>query len=210
MRGCLQLQLQTALFLTMKNLLIVILLIVAFNSCINRGEQDNSSKAKTDRSSIVNGADSSTLQSPSQDTATRIYKGAWFDIRYPQNFTATPSLKSATNSEGFESAFFTSPDGEASFYVFSPQWSGDATDIRIQPGEKIISKDSSYTPQKRARTINWTIEAGDKSYRRSYQEIKMDENINWIFGFKYKDEASYNKYKEQYLRFKNSIIQYGD
>lgn len=177
--------------------------IIVLTAC-QLGVNENQDSAKN---SI---AENDTPARAAQVVKTRLFKGAWFDINYPENFTAEPSLTSATNPEGYESAVFTSPDGDVAFYIFSPQWSGEATDIAIRADEKLISKDSVYTPEKRSTIFHWTIEANDKSYRRSYQEVRMDENINWIFGIKYKNEAAYDKYKEQYLAFKNSIIQYGD
>ena len=189
----------------MRNLLFVFVVAMGCVGTTEKPKPDIDSTTAT-----IAGDSSKTTELAIADTTTKIFNGAWFDIRYPADFTAKPSLKSTTYSEEYESAFFTSPDGRVSFYIFSPQWRGEASDIKLQTGEKIISKDSTYTAEKRAKTINWTIEADDKSYRRSYQEIKMDENINWVFGFKYKDEAAYNQYKLAYLRFKNSIKQYAD
>ena len=53
---------------------------------------------------------------------TKTFQGAWFEVKYPQDFKAKGSLASET-SDGFDSAIFTSPDGTVSFYVYSPQWS---------------------------------------------------------------------------------------
>lgn len=193
----------------MKNWLFIFLLAM---SCGNNTEPQKPADATPDTTVVRLSKDSlaSLNTALPGEPGIKIYKGAWFAISYPEAFTVQPSLPSATSSEGNESAFFTSPGGEVSFYVFSPQWSGTPTDIALQPNEKIISRDSSYSQERRSMAINWTIEANDKTYRRSYQEIKMDENINWIFGIKYKDEAAYNKYKQDYINFKNSIIQYAD
>lgn len=72
---------------------------------------------------------------------TKTFNGAWFDINYPSNFLAKGSLKSST-SDGFESAVFKSPDNLVEFYVFSPQWNGEAIDILIDSKEKITSSKS--------------------------------------------------------------------
>lgn len=159
-------------------------------------------------SPAVVGTTPNIVSQPVIDTATKFFKGAWFDIRYPANFVVKPSLISkANNKEGYESVFFTSPDGDVIFYVFSPWWSGKATDISLKAGEKLISKDSADDGLQRT-VKSWTIEANDKSYLRSYQEIIMDDHINMVFGIQYKDEAAYNKYKVQYIAFKESLNRY--
>lgn len=43
------------------------------------------------------------------------YKGAWFDISYPANFTVLPGQRSPTRAEGYDSVFFRSPDGHVEF-----------------------------------------------------------------------------------------------
>lgn len=150
-----------------------------------------------------------SLKKP-DDTTTKRFNGAWFDISYPASFTATPSLRSTTSKEGFESVFFTSPDGEVIFYVFSPQWGGEPTDIDLKKGELLISQDSSANEDLQREVKHWTIEATDKSYRRSYEETIMDQHINWVLGIQYKNEAAYKKYQQQYLAFKKSLLQYAD
>lgn len=86
--------------------------------------------------------DSAVYEHNARDEKTNLtystYKGAWFDIEYPASFKVENSLKSSTSSEGFDSAFFTSPDGKVQFYIFSPQWSGKPGDIKIQENEKML------------------------------------------------------------------------
>ena len=53
---------------------------------------------------------------------TKTYETSWFSAAYPTSFFVKGSLPSTTDEEGFDSALFTSPDGEVEFYVFSPQW----------------------------------------------------------------------------------------
>lgn len=140
---------------------------------------------------------------------TKIYSGAWFDIKYPSNFSVKPSLKSATNANGYESAFFVSPDRLVEFYVFSPQWSGIATDIALKTTEKITSTQTETSGNTVIKW--WTIVAKNGTYTRSYQE-KTDNlsNTNWVIGIKYKNQAAFTKYKKQYLAFKSSLVQYAD
>jgi hypothetical protein len=143
---------------------------------------------------------------------TKTFSGAWFDIKYPAKFKAKASMKSASSSTGCESATFTSPDNSVQFYVFSPQWSGKATDIDLKKNEKIVEQRIDTSGENREKILKtWTIMANDSSYFRSYQEkANSDLSVNWVVGIKYKDKASYEKYKKQYLAFKASLIQYGD
>lgn len=93
--------------------------------------------------SLVINEVSDTAKTATNSTETKVpatykkFSGAWFEVEYPETFSADNSLKSYTNSEGFDSAVFTSPDGKVQFYIFSPQWSGEPTDIKVMPGERI-------------------------------------------------------------------------
>lgn len=139
---------------------------------------------------------------------TRTFNGAWFDIKYPSNFKATGSIKSSTN-DGYESAFFKSPDNLVEFYIFSPQWNGEATDILINSKEVLSSSKSQLKID--TETKWWTITSQDGSYSRSYQQIKnKSQNTKWIIGIKYKNSSALEKYKKEYASFKSSIKQYAD
>ncbi len=140
---------------------------------------------------------------------TKTYRGEWFDIKYPSSFTVKPSMKSYEDNKQYLSAFFISPDREVEFYIYSPQWSGDPTDIGLTGKEKLSGSTTKTTGS--VIITNWTIAAKDGSYLRSYEE-KKDTLINTtrVFGIKYKNQAAYNKYKSKYLAFKSSLVQYGD
>ena len=137
------------------------------------------------------------------------YKGAWFEIAYPFSFKAENSQKSSTSINGFDSAVFTSADGSVQFYIFSPQWSGDAKDIALKSNE--IKTDSSTEIINGLTVKRWTIQAKDSSYFRSYESTSETEgNINKIFGIKYSSQRELEKYRHAYLHFKNSLQQYAD
>jgi hypothetical protein len=139
---------------------------------------------------------------------TRTFSGAWFDINYPSNFKAKGSLKSYT-SDGFESAIFKSPDNLVEFYIFSPQWNGEATDIEMNSKEKLSSSKSEIKGD--IETTWWTINHSDGSYSRSYQQIyNKSQNTKWIIGVKYKNSSAREKYSKEYASFKNSLKQYTD
>lgn len=139
---------------------------------------------------------------------TKTYKGAWFDIRYPANFKAKGSLRSVS-ADGYESAVFTSPDQLVEFYVFSPQWSGNPSDIDLKDTEKLLSTRSDTSGSQVNRW--WTIAAKNNSYTRSYQEKKDESlNVNRVFGIRYKSQQAYKLYRKAYADFKASLIQYAD
>ena len=139
---------------------------------------------------------------------TKTFSGAWFDINYPSNFIAKGSLNSSS-SGGFDSAIFKSPDNLVEFYIFSPQWSGEATDIILKTNEELSSSKSEINGD--IETKWWTINHSDGSYSRSYQQVyNQSVNTKLIFGIKYKNSSALEKYKKEYASFKNSLIQYAD
>ncbi len=147
---------------------------------------------------------------PFTNTNVRSYDGAWFTIHYPSDFIVHPSMRSSTSAKGFDSAIFTSPDGLVEFYVFSPQWDGQAYDIALKPAsEYIFDKDIRNLRDK--TEILFTIAAKDGSYKRSYREsIIPNSNVRWILGIKYKSQIAYQKYQDAFVLFKKSLKQYAD
>jgi hypothetical protein len=161
-----------------------------------------------------------------------IYQGAWFSIAYPPGFKARASLPSATSvGEGeCDSAFFRSADGEVEFYVYSPQWYGEPSDILVNSKtEKVISSrteiieaaggwaQSSNEMERTVSKTTWqTIRAKDGSYTRSYVNIihgpsaRGDLIGQRCFGFKYVSHAAYVRYRSDYARFKESLGQSAD
>jgi hypothetical protein len=160
---------------------------------------------------------------PTQTTAavgTKEYKGAWFKVTYPANFTA--------KQEGQDEASFTSPDGSAQFYVYSPQWSGDpASYLNALPTETVESDTSTpdtsqYGTTDYKKVIRYvTFAAKDGSYKRSFvstiagyvtapDSTDYSSKTHLVFGIKYKDKATYDLYLNQYLAFKKSLVQYAD
>jgi len=138
-----------------------------------------------------------------------IFRGAWFDVRYPAGFTPRPSLKSST-AEGYDSAEFFSADGTVSFYVFAPQWGGTAVDIALDPEhEQLVSEQQRQVGD---RQLRWfTIEARDGSYLRSYQEtVARQGSVTTVVGIKYRSEADRLRYQKAYERFRNSLKLYAD
>ena len=146
----------------------------------------------------------------SKDLLAGEYTGAWFKVWYPDTFEVIPSMASTTVQKGVDSAFFRSPDRQVEFYVFSPQWSGDPSDIALDPSQETLR--TKETKRSGDKQISWlTIDARDGSYSRSYQDtVSNNGSVRWVVGIKYKNQAAYNRYKRSYLRFKSSLEQFAD
>lgn len=151
-----------------------------------------------------------SLSARPRSNSWRTYKGAWFEIKYPSTFKARPSLKSISFDGEYDSAVFTAPDGSAQFYVFAPQWNGTPSDIEIDPSkEDYVSQHNEQKGTIKVRRV--TIKAKDGSYKRAFEDTEnTDLNIRRVFGFKYRNQAAYNRYRNQYLTFKRSLQQFSD
>ena len=150
------------------------------------------------------------LGSQTPKRSWRTYKGAWFEIKYPATFKARPSLESISFDGQYDSAVFTAADGSAEFYVFAPQWNGKPTDIEIDATkEDYVSQDAEQKGTITVRRV--TIKAKDGTYTRAFEDTEnTDLNIRRVFGFKYKNQVTYDRYRAQYLTFKKSLQQFSD
>jgi hypothetical protein len=138
------------------------------------------------------------------------FRGAYFEVKYPPGFKARKSLASNSFEGNHDSAFFASADGAVEFYVFSPLWNGKPDDIELVPdAEEIVSENVETKGALKTRRV--TIKAKDNSYMRSFEDTENTETNNRkVFGIKYRDRDTYNKYRTQYLTFKNSLRQFSD
>ncbi len=151
-----------------------------------------------------------SAEEPSQNKEWPKFNGAWFEIQYPEDFKAEPSMKSTTNVSGHDSAFFISPSKEVSFYVFSPQWNGTPTEILLKE-EKETQVSNNKTEKDGVITIDCTIAAKDGSYTRSFVDVEdTNSNTRKVFGISYRDQKGYDAFKDRYTRFRDSLVQFGD
>jgi hypothetical protein len=90
------------------------------------------------------------------------YRGAWFEVKYPSTFRVRPSLRSSSSTRGYDSVFFTAPDDNVEFYVFSPQWNGTASDIELV----LLS-------------ISALIEGQIQNKYRIYHNVRFDYSISY-------------------------------
>ncbi len=101
------------------------------------------------------------------------------------------------------------------FFVYSPLWSGNPkTYLNAAENEELISEKEETSPDPifkgTDRVTRWlTFKDVSGSYIRSAVSIKT-ESTHHVFGVKYKNLEIYEQYKNDYLKFKKSLIQYAD
>jgi len=169
------------------------------------------------------------------EVAVTLFKGAWFDVQYPKNFTPRPTEpvynysgdSRFPDSEGgtkilTDEAYFTSPDEAVEFFVYSPLWSGEPEAyLEIAATEELVSekieeiKESDAAGQYGDKVVRWvTIKAKDGSYHRSFvsikEQVRTGSDLHHVLGIRYQDEASLKMYAEAYRFFKESLQQYAD
>jgi hypothetical protein len=139
----------------------------------------------------------------------RGYKGAWFEVKYPATFQVHPSQRSSS-AGGYDSVFFTAPDGSVEFYVFSPQWNGEPNDVEINSrNEVLVSQSSDKRGSTTVRRV--TVKARDNSYTRSFEDTADSAtNTRKVFGIKYRNQDAYSRNRQSYLTFKQSLRQFAD
>ena len=145
-----------------------------------------------------------------EPVAWETFSGAWFEIDYPLDFEARPSLATSDGSGGFDSVFFHSPDGEVIFYVCSPQWSREASDFRpVRDAERLISTEQQVLTD--GTLTVFTIAAEDGTYGRIYEEtVQHEGSVRWGTGIHYRDAKALDDYRGRYVRFKESLNQFSD
>ncbi len=156
---------------------------------------------------------------PVVEKSTALYKGSWFDITYPKSFTAAPQAPTTTTNGitvvQTDEATFTSPDGKVEFFVYSPLWAGQPKSyLELAPTEELLDEkleeDAHGEGTYDDTMTHWaTIKAFDGSYYRSFVSTRT-ESTHLVFGIKYRDAASYQTYKADYVAFKQSLTQYAD
>jgi len=189
----------------------IILILFTFVSCDNKESENSKIKSNdfTDSVKTNEYIEESIAKVVREKTNNwKTYEGAYFSIKYPDNFKVNPSIKS--DGSLFNSVFFVSPDNTVEFYVYSPLWNGIATDVFVDDSKEIISSEESNI-ENGIETRYLNIEAKDKSYYRSYL---FRENLNTnnltAYGIKYKTKDDYNYFLNDYVKFKKSIQQWSD
>ncbi|NOQ73624.1 MAG: hypothetical protein GQ574_16580 [Crocinitomix sp.] len=192
-------------------------LLISCNSEVNNS-LDNELEGQDKITTIVPEVmDSATLELIEWDQNYDVYQGNYFSIEYPSNFIAAP-LEPTVTTESYtfidsDEATFTSPNGEVEFFVYSPLWGGEPQSYLEQLDNEEITAEKETTDLDEIgfeRTIKWiTYSDKDGQYSRSFVSTKT-ESTDLVFGIKSINDAAYEKYKEAYLRFKESLTQFAD
>jgi hypothetical protein len=167
-----------------------------------------------------------TQESVKQDKSVSVYRGAWFDIEYPSDFSAAPNEPLIKHDDRSfvqtDEALFTSSDKTVQFFVYSPLWAGEPNDyLVIADSEEIVSEQTSRVEETErpgqvgGREVRWvTVKATDGSYYRSFmsvrEQIGTGSDLHHVFGIRYNDDAAYQTYKDAYIVFRESLRQYAD
>jgi hypothetical protein len=150
---------------------------------------------------------------------TKRFEGAWFTVRYPAAFTVRPGMPGRSSDKNqVDSAYFVSPDKKVEFYVYSPQWNGEPTDYALEPKWETLVAKREQTVKKGSGGFNetirvqWvTVKAKNGAYTRSWVDTENTTlNTRHVFGIKYTDLKSYQKYRAAFEAFKKSLEQFGD
>lgn len=142
------------------------------------------------------------------------YRGPWFDIDYPASFRPA-GYDHAPGSTDYDrdGMRFVSPDGRVEFFAYSPQWSGDAAWATVWPGERIVDRSTGTEGSGfDAKQLTWVTVAGpEDAYRRSWLQIHQAElNVKYFFGIRFSDQTAYDRSKDAYAGFRQSLVQYAD
>ena len=200
---------------------IYIVLAVVFSACSQSEEKHDEKVSKVDtkvetpkvesKVSVPNPSEADTTIAVSSGVGKK-YNGSWFSVEIPTGFSASPlSPEKHIDNYSFvetDEARFTSPDGTVEFFIYSPQWSGNPKDYLVQQSnEKIVDGMEETNLETSHR---WgTFEDKDGKYTRAYHSIRT-ESTHHVFGVKYTDKKSYERYKAKYMAFKKSLQQYAD
>ena len=199
--------------------------------------------------SLVDSRPKETTRKPATHI-TKAYQGNFFTIEYPENFTPhplTPRKRYDINNHANEiagvtpklppeyhyfvetnEAYFTSPNKEVTFFVYSPLWGGNPKNyLAVADNEVLVDEQktkglntSPYDGKDydQVLTRSATIKAKDNSYYRSFIHTRKRSsdftlgvsNIDEVFGIKYKNKDAYDQYRDAYLAFKKSLMKSGD
>ncbi|MGE3279027.1 MAG: hypothetical protein AB7J40_04545 [Candidatus Altimarinota bacterium] len=179
--------------------------------------QDETYRTELDNLEVTKDEDLPLPLSTSSETL--LYKGAWFDIAYPSDFTIHErelTSEDHSSSGDYDGVAFSSPDEKVEFYIYSPLRSGTSQYEYVLANEIIsLEEIPERTPSgdfDQQRTIERkTFSDKNGEYSRSYQKTyDYWGTHSWTIGIKYKAWEDYQRYLAHYLVFKQSLVQYTD
>jgi hypothetical protein len=143
-----------------------------------------------------------------QSCSGSTFSGAWFKIQVPEGFQPV-SLVPSASADGYDAAEFFSPDGQVSFYIFAPQWSGPEDEIALNEETETLTSERTGTDTTGAQHRWWTITAKNGSYMRSYHET-IEGTARQVIGLRYLSDRALSQYRSDYACFKGSLERFLD
>ena len=137
------------------------------------------------------------------------FRGNFFKIGVPPGFVATAQGERGSGGKS-DAVRLWNEKLSVEFYVFSPQWNGQAIIKEVaQRTEVLTSRESKRVGNVLEEQL--TITARDKSHIRFVvSRTKENENTNTTFGVRVPNMKVYEQIRPTYVRWKQSLEQYAD
>ncbi len=143
--------------------------------------------------------------------AGKTYNGAWFDVRVPEGFTVQPSLLSVSN-EGYDSVWLRSHDGGFDLYIYSPQWSGEPSDVLDDPQISGITENTQINDHGTVTEV--TVIVREIAYKNGqYGKFTSNQTIHnnhLTTGYRLSNQTLSESQNQIHRCFLQSIQQYAD
>lgn len=133
---------------------------------------------------------------------SKVFQGQFFSVKPPDGFKVEKGTP--------DSVLVRSPKGDVGFYVYSPQWGGDAPDFVPRKGVTTeVTHPNRYTTETRA---TWKEPKTGMMRSMLRQEIVRNDEVKAVkvFGYEYRNKAAYDRHLDEYKAFKKSLQQFGD
>ena len=86
---------------------------------------------------------------------------------------------------------------------------GEPREIEVNPATEILVEERvEQEDNSRIRCI--TISAKDQSYHKRFEDEITTYNTRTVFGIIYRNQKAYERYRPDYLKFKESLEQFAD
>ena len=147
-------------------------------------------------------------QAKNQDDlcAGKTYNGAWFDVRMPEGFTEQPSLLS-TSSDGYDSVWLRSPDGDLDLYIYWPQWAGEPSDVLDDAHISGIAEDTQGNEHGTVTVRKITYKNGQYG---EFTSNYSNHNTHLTTGYRLSNPPLSESQNQIHRCFLKSIQQYAD
>ncbi|MEO0344024.1 MAG: hypothetical protein AAF198_11370 [Pseudomonadota bacterium] len=133
------------------------------------------------------------------------FVGAAFTVEIPDGFSIRPSLPSTSQDGKFDSVIFDRADGQVSFYIYSPEFSGWPQDIMMNPSEESILSETGDESGGYVHTW-WTIQSLSGDHLRTYHSRShLNGGEVVIIGFERSANVPIDDFRDDYIRFKSSF-----